>query len=88
MIIAEVILYAIGLRFLYTLFALATIVPSIAVAVRRLHDIDKIGWLVLIGLIPFVGWLVIIYWAVQPGTSGPNQYGHDPLAGAEAPAGN
>ncbi|WP_412479744.1 DUF805 domain-containing protein [Azonexus sp. IMCC34839] len=50
---------------LYGLIALGLLLPNIAVGVRRLHDIDKSGWFLLVGLIPFVGWLVLIYWAVQ-----------------------
>jgi uncharacterized membrane protein YhaH (DUF805 family) len=64
---------------LYVLYALATIVPSIASGIRRLHDTDKPGIFILIGLIPCVG-LVLIYFLAQPGTVGPNQYGDQPAA--------
>ncbi len=50
---------------LYGLVAIGLLLPSIAVGVRRLHDIDKSGWFLLVALIPFVGWLIAIYWAVQ-----------------------
>ncbi len=50
---------------LQMVFALGLIVPSIAVGVRRLHDIGKSGWLLLIGLIPILGGLVLIYFFVQ-----------------------
>jgi uncharacterized membrane protein YhaH (DUF805 family) len=60
---------------LYFLFALAILVPSIAVAIRRLHDTDKSGWLLLVGLIPFVGFIILLVFYIQEGTSGPNQYG-------------
>jgi uncharacterized membrane protein YhaH (DUF805 family) len=60
------------------LFMLATLIPGVAVAVRRMHDIGKSGWLVLIGLIPLFGWIYVIYCYVQPGVIGPNQYGPDP----------
>ena len=53
---------------------LALILPSLAVSVRRLHDIDRTGWWVLIGL-TFIGTLVLIYWACRPGTSGSNRFG-------------
>ncbi len=66
-----------------TLIALlALLLPNIAVSVRRLHDIDRSGWWVLIGLVPFVGVLVLLYWWVQSGTNGPNTYGNDPLSKA------
>jgi uncharacterized membrane protein YhaH (DUF805 family) len=60
------------------LFVLATIVPNLAVSVRRLHDVGKSGWMLLIGLIPLVGWIYLIVQYVQPGTIGANPYGPDP----------
>lgn len=60
---------------LYFVYWLATIVPSIAVAIRRLHDTDKSGWFLLIGLIPFVGFIILLVFYIQAGTEGPNQYG-------------
>jgi uncharacterized membrane protein YhaH (DUF805 family) len=54
---------------------LALIVPSIAVAIRRLHDTDKSGWFLLVGLIPFVGGIILLVFYIQEGTAGPNQYG-------------
>ena len=49
-----------------TLVMLGLLVPSIAVGVRRLHDIGKSGWLLLIGFIPLVGHLILLYFFVQP----------------------
>ncbi len=60
------------------LFALAMIVPSIAVAIRRLHDTDKSGWLLLIGLVPLIGAIILLVFYIQEGTNGPNQYGAGP----------
>jgi uncharacterized membrane protein YhaH (DUF805 family) len=59
-------------------FSLAIIIPSIAVAARRLHDIGKSGWWMLIGLIPLVGWIIVIVWYCMDGTHGPNRFGPDP----------
>ena len=59
-------------------FYLAILIPSIAVAVRRMHDTDKSGWLVLLSLIPLVG-LIVLYWFCLRGTVGPNNFGEDPL---------
>ena len=53
---------------------LALILPSLAVSVRRLHDIDRTGWWVLIGL-TVIGTIVLIYWACLPGTPGSNRFG-------------
>jgi uncharacterized membrane protein YhaH (DUF805 family) len=63
---------------LYAVYWLATIVPSLAVAIRRLHDTDKSGWLLLVGLIPFVGFIILLVFYIQEGTPGPNQYGPGP----------
>ncbi|MEM6326284.1 MAG: DUF805 domain-containing protein [Bacteroidota bacterium] len=61
----------------YIVVSLGLLVPSIAVAVRRLHDTNKTGWLILIGLIPLAG-LVLLYFFVIEGDAGPNDYGPDP----------
>lgn len=58
------------------LFMLAAVIPSIAVGVRRLHDVDRSGWWLLISFIPLIGALVLLYWNVQPGTPGPNRFGN------------
>lgn len=65
---------------LYILYALAMLVPSLAVIVRRLHDVGKSGWFYFISLIPLVGpiWLIVLF--CTEGDSGPNQYGEDPKA--------
>lgn len=67
------------------IFALGIIIPAIAVQVRRFHDQDKSGWFVLLGLIPFVGGLIVLVFMCLEGTRGPNQYGPDPK-GAVDPA--
>ena len=61
-----------------SLLSLALLVPSIAVGSRRLHDIGKSGWLQLLGLIPIIGWAILIYWAAQPGEPAANAYGEPP----------
>jgi uncharacterized membrane protein YhaH (DUF805 family) len=63
---------------LYFLYALAILVPSIAVAIRRLHDTDKSGWLLLIGLVPLVGAIVLLVFYAMESTKGPNQFGPGP----------
>lgn len=60
------------------IFALATLVPSIAVGIRRLHDTDRSGWWLLIALVPLIGAFVLLYFFVSEGTSGPNRFGEDP----------
>lgn len=63
------------------LFALGTLVPNIAVSVRRLHDVGKSGLWLLLMFIPLFGWLYLLFLYVQPGTTGPNAYGADPKGG-------
>jgi len=58
---------------------LGIIIPSLAVQVRRFHDQNLSGWLVLLGFIPYVGALVILVFMCIPGTKGDNRYGPDPL---------
>ena len=56
--------------------------PSLAVSIKRWHDRDKSGWWVLIGLVPVIGGIwALIETGFLEGTSGPNQYGPDPLGG-------
>lgn len=57
---------------------LACIIPSLAIGVRRLHDIGKSGWNLLLGLIPLAGAIILIIWFCQDGQVGPNEYGEDP----------
>jgi uncharacterized membrane protein YhaH (DUF805 family) len=59
-------------------FWLATLIPSITVGVRRLHDINKTGWLMLLLLIPLVGWIPLIILCAMKGNSGKNKYGSAP----------
>ncbi|MFV2020575.1 DUF805 domain-containing protein [Micromonospora sp. LOL_023] len=58
--------------------SLALLLPGPAVVVRRLHDTDRSGWWILIGLIPIIGWIVLLVFYVQNGTPGPNRFGPDP----------
>jgi len=65
---------------IYVIYAVACILPSIAVAVRRLHDVGKSGWMLLLSLIPIVGgiWLLILY--VRDSEPVDNKYGPNPKA--------
>jgi uncharacterized membrane protein YhaH (DUF805 family) len=71
---------------LYVISMLATFIPSLAVSVRRLHDIERSGWYLLLCLIPIVGLIILIYWMCQPGTSGQNRFGEDPVEAGEVAA--
>lgn len=63
---------------LYILYGLVVFVPGLAVAVRRLHDVGKSGWMMLVVLIPIAGpiWLLVLL--VTDGESGENEYGTNP----------
>jgi uncharacterized membrane protein YhaH (DUF805 family) len=63
----------------YGLVALALLLPALAAGVRRLHDTNRSGWWILLGLVPIIGAIVLIIWMCTKGTAGPNSYGEDPL---------
>lgn len=87
------------------LFTLVALVPTAAVSVRRLHDLGRSGWWMVVLAVPYALWLatasgsainsaallafavaalVLLVLLVQPGQNGPNRYGHDPKADADA----
>jgi uncharacterized membrane protein YhaH (DUF805 family) len=70
----------IGRNLLGGLILLAHIVPSITVTVRRLHDIGRSGWWILVMLVPLIGPLIALYWTVQPSEPQTNAYGLAPHA--------
>jgi uncharacterized membrane protein YhaH (DUF805 family) len=55
------------------LFSLAVLLPSLAVGARRLHDTDRSAWFLLLWFIPVIGWLILLFWAIQEGRE-PNRY--------------
>jgi len=67
-----------GLGPFYGLYALAVLIPSIAVGVRRLHDIGKSGWWLLLAFIPLIGAIVLIIWFVKDSEAGTNRFGPNP----------
>ena len=68
----------IGIKILTSLYSLFILMPDLAIQFRRLHDIDKSAWWLLIGFIPIVGAIVLLVFTVKPGTIGANKYGEDP----------
>jgi uncharacterized membrane protein YhaH (DUF805 family) len=70
-----------GVNPIGAIVSLATLLPGLAVSVRRLHDIDRAGWWIFLVLIPLIGAIVLIYWACLRGTVGANRFGPDPLEG-------
>jgi len=76
---ANIIDAGVGTGIIGALVSLALFLPGIAVSVRRLHDLDRTGWWLLIALTG-IGIILLIVWDCMKGTSGSNQYGPDPLA--------
>jgi len=67
-----------GLGPIRGIYTLAVLIPSIAVVVRRLHDTGRSGWYILMGLIPCVGGIILLVFAVEDSEPGENQYGINP----------
>ena len=61
------------------ILVLILFIPAISVSVRRLHDINKSGWFVLISVIPFIGWIILAVMLIDKGTLGKNKFGKYPL---------
>lgn len=62
----------------YSIYILGVFIPSLAVAVRRLHDVEKSGWFLFIILLPIIGAIWYFILMVSEGTGGENKYGADP----------
>lgn len=80
-VVAIAIDAAIGKQIITSLFGLAVLLPGLGVTVRRLHDLDRTGWWIFLGLIPLVGAIILIIWFCSKGTDGLNRFGADPLGG-------
>ena len=62
------------------IITLGLLLPNIAIQVRRMHDLDKSGWWLLILLIPLIGIIFALVWFCSKGTEGDNRFGSDPLS--------
>lgn len=67
-----------GVGLVSSLYTLAVLLPSLAVAVRRLHDSGRSGWWVLLALVPIIGPIILIFLLIQDSTPGNNAYGPSP----------
>jgi len=63
---------------LQMIIALGLLLPSIALGIRRLHDIGKSGWWYLLVLIPIIGWVALLYFYILDSQPGANAYGENP----------
>lgn len=77
-VVAAIIDAAIGNSIVVILVALALLLPSLAVTVRRLHDTGRSGWWILIALVPFVGGIILLVFECLDSQPGPNNYGPSP----------
>lgn len=94
-IIIQVALDIVHLDMISMLVSLGLLLPSLGLGARRLHDIGKSGWWLLLGFIPIVGWIILIVWLATKTDMSANEYGNPatpkvvgvtPAAPAAAPA--
>ena len=71
----------VGYGLFYIVYALAVFLPSLAVSVRRLHDVGKSGWMILIALIPIIGGIWLLILMVTDSQAGDNKWGPNPKEG-------
>lgn len=64
--------------YLSSIFSVFIILPNIAVSVRRLHDVGKSGWMLLINLIPIIGFIWLLVLMLRKSDAGDNKYGPNP----------
>ncbi|MFC9796855.1 DUF805 domain-containing protein [Streptomyces sp. NPDC057695] len=80
--IISIVLVAIGtaidFSLLSTIYSLAVLLPSLGVTIRRLHDTGRSGWWILIGLVPIVGFIVLIVFTASEGEQQQNAHGPNP----------
>lgn len=60
------------------ILSLVLLLPQLGLDVRRLHDINRSGWWLLLCIIPVIGWIILLIWAIQPGDEAANDYGEVP----------
>ncbi len=94
-IIIQIALDIVRLDMISMLVSLGLLLPSLGLGARRLHDIGKSGWWLLLGFIPIVGWIILIVWLATKTDMSANEYGNPatpkvvgvtPAAPAAAPA--
>lgn len=90
MTVAQALMGQIAANIVYGVAAVLALfllfVPSVAVAIRRLHDTNSSGWWFLVFLLPYLGSFIMVVWFCFKGTAGDNRYGPDPLQGDVAEA--
>ena len=79
-LVLAIIDVVVGLGFLQPIYALAVLLPALAVSVRRLHDTGRAGWWLLLILLPLIGPIILIVFWVQDSNPGDNGFGPNPKA--------
>ncbi|MEV7199009.1 DUF805 domain-containing protein [Streptomyces griseoluteus] len=77
-IVLAIVDSALDTQVLQLVYSLAVLIPGLAVAVRRLHDTGRSGWWILIGLIPLVGFIILLVFLASEGKPEANEYGPNP----------
>lgn len=84
-IAASILDAVIGIPILTIVVSLGLILPDLSVSIRRLHDTDRSGWWILIGLIPIIGFIVLLVFYLQGSDPGDNSYGPPMAEGVAQP---
>lgn len=77
-IVISIFGWIVGTQIFSDIYGIAICIPGICVGIRRMHDIGKNGWWILINLIPLVGWIWYIVLCCQDSQPGENQWGPNP----------
>ena len=85
-VVLSVIDALIGMPIFATIYILGTLLPSLAVAVRRFHDTGRSGWWILISLVPIVGSIIYLIFMCIEGVAQTNAYGPNPKGDTAGPA--
>jgi uncharacterized membrane protein YhaH (DUF805 family) len=84
-VVLDVVLRGAAGQAIYALYGLAVLLPTIGVTIRRLHDTNRTGWWILVGLIPVIGWIWLIVLLASAGDRGANAYGPPPGEAGDDP---
>lgn len=74
------------IEILFLAIAFAALVLNVIQTIKRLHDVDKSGWYILLSPVPFINLILGLYLLFKKGTEGPNRFGDDPLLKYAPPA--
>ena len=70
--------FSIPFTLLSTIYFFASLIPSLSIQVRRLHDVDKSGWYILLNFVIIIGWIWLLVLNILDSTPGDNKYGPNP----------